>query len=45
MVNGVDIMSFDEQGETVGFKVMPRPLQAINLMHARMMAMLQHEPG
>jgi len=41
VVNGVDIMSFDEAGKIVEFKVMVRPLQAVNLLHARMKEMLE----
>jgi len=41
VVNGVDIMTFDEAGKIVEFKVMVRPLKAVNLMHARMRAMLE----
>lgn len=41
IVNGVDIMTFDEQGKIVEFKVMVRPLKAVNLLHARMKAMLE----
>jgi ketosteroid isomerase-like protein len=41
MVNGVDIMTFDEQGKIVEFKVMVRPLKAINMLHQRMGEMLQ----
>jgi len=40
IANGVDIMSFDEDGKIIEFKVMVRPLKAINLLHARMKAML-----
>lgn len=40
-VNGVDIMSFDEQGRISEFKVMVRPLKAINLLHAKMREMLE----
>ncbi len=40
-VNGVDIMTFNEEGKITEFKVMIRPLQAINLMHAQMKAMLE----
>ncbi|MFT5577877.1 MAG: hypothetical protein ACI9WS_000628 [Paraglaciecola psychrophila] len=39
-INGVDIMSFNEQGKIVEFKVMIRPLQAINTLHEKMKAML-----
>jgi SnoaL-like domain len=41
MVNGVDIMTFDDSGKIVEFKVMVRPLKAINLLHAKMKAMLE----
>ena len=41
LVNGVDIMTFNEQGKIVEFKVMLRPLKAVNLVHARMGEMLQ----
>ena len=41
VVNGVDIMTFDEQGKIVEFKVMVRPLKAVNLMHARMRQVLE----
>jgi hypothetical protein len=40
-VNGVDIMSFDEDGKINEFKVMVRPLKAINLLHAKMREMLE----
>ena len=41
MVNGVDIMTFDDAGKIIEFKVMVRPLKAINLLHAKMKAMLE----
>jgi hypothetical protein len=40
-VNGVDIITCDDDGMIVEFKVMTRPLQAINLVHAQMKAMLE----
>jgi hypothetical protein len=40
-VNGVDIISFNEAGQITEFKVMIRPLQAVNLMHEQMKAMLE----
>ncbi len=40
-VNGVDILKWNEAGRIVEFKVMLRPLKAINLIHQRMAAMLQ----
>jgi ketosteroid isomerase-like protein len=36
-INGVDIIAWDEAGRIVDFKVMVRPLKAINLLH-RLMA-------
>jgi hypothetical protein len=45
-VNGVDIIRWSEAGRIVEFKVMIRPLKAINLIHERMAAMLQaRAPG
>ncbi|CAA0116235.1 Uncharacterised protein [Halioglobus japonicus] len=41
LVNGVDIMTFDETGKLTEFKVMVRPLKAVNLLHAKMKAMLE----
>ncbi len=40
-VNGVDMLTWDDNDKIVGFKVMIRPLKAINLIHQRMAAMLQ----
>ena len=40
-VNGVDMIRWDEAGRIVDFKVMIRPLKAINLIHQKMAAMLQ----
>jgi hypothetical protein len=40
-VNGVDLLKWDAAGQIVDFKVMIRPLKAINLIHQRMAAMLQ----
>ena len=39
-VNGVDIIRCDDSGRIVEFRVMIRPLQAINLVHQQMGAML-----
>jgi SnoaL-like domain len=41
LVNGVDIIKWNDAGEIVEFKVMLRPLKAINVIHQRMAAMLQ----
>ncbi len=43
--NGVDIISCDDDGMIVEFKVMLRPLQAINAVHAQMKAMLEQLAG
>ena len=40
-VNGVDIITCNDEGKIIEFKVMIRPLQAVNLMHQRMAAMLE----
>ena len=45
VINGVDIMTFDEAGKIVEFKVMVRPLKAVNLLHAKMQAMLEDSQG
>ena len=41
VVNGVDLITCDADGRIVEFKVMLRPLQAVNAVHARMRAMLE----
>ena len=40
-VDGVDIMTFDNDGLISEFKVMVRPLKAIQLLHERMRSMLE----
>jgi len=35
-INGVDIITFADDGRITGFKVMVRPLKAINLLHRLM---------
>jgi len=40
-LNGVDIITCDDDGKIVEFKVMIRPLQAINAVHVAMKAMLE----
>ena len=45
-VNGVDIIRCDDAGKIVEFRVMIRPLQAVNTVHqqmARMLEMLQQQ--
>jgi hypothetical protein len=41
MVNGVDMIKWNEDGKITEFKVMLRPLKAVNLIHQKMAAMLQ----
>lgn len=40
-VNGVDMIRWNAEGKIVDFKVMIRPLKAVNLLHQKMAAMLQ----
>lgn len=44
-VNGVDIITCNDEGRIVEFKVMIRPLQAIQLVHAQMARMLERLKG
>lgn len=41
LLNGVDMISWNEQNQITDFKVMIRPLKAINLVHEKMGAMLK----
>ena len=40
VINGVDIIHWNDAGQIDDFKVMIRPLKAINLIHEKMAAML-----
>ncbi|NDK38308.1 nuclear transport factor 2 family protein [Pseudoxanthomonas gei] len=40
-VNGVDMIKWNDEGLITEFKVMLRPLKAVNLIHQKMGAMLQ----
>jgi len=40
-VNGVDLIKWNEAGKVTEFKVMLRPLKAVNLIHQKMAEMLQ----
>ncbi len=40
-VNGVDMIKWNPAGQIIDFKVMIRPLKAINLIHQKMAAMLE----
>lgn len=44
-VNGVDMISWDEEGKITEFKVMIRPLKAVNMIHQEMALMLQAASG
>jgi len=41
VINGVDMIEWDAEGRITDFKVMVRPLQAMNKLHALMGEMLQ----
>lgn len=41
VVNGVDILTWNEAGQVVEFKVMLRPLKAVQLIHQKMATLLQ----
>ena len=40
-VNGVDIIEWNEDGQITEFKVMVRPLKAVQIVHAKMGEMLE----
>ena len=40
-INAVDMIQWNEQGKIVDFKVMIRPLKAVNLLHQKMAEMLK----
>lgn len=44
LVNGVDMIKWNDTGQITEFKVMVRPLKAINLIHQKMGMMLQAGP-
>jgi hypothetical protein len=39
-INGIDIITFNESGKISEFKVMIRPLQAVQIIHEQMQKML-----
>jgi hypothetical protein len=41
VINGVDLIRWDDAGLITDFKVMVRPLKAVNLLHQKMAEMLQ----
>jgi hypothetical protein len=44
-INGIDMITWNDAGRICEFKVMIRPLQAVNLLHAKMKAMLETMQG
>jgi hypothetical protein len=40
-INGVDMIQWNDEGKITEFKVMLRPLKAVNLIHQKMAAMLE----
>ena len=40
-VNGVDVISWNEEEKIIEFKVIVRPLQAVNMLHQKMKTMLE----
>lgn len=40
-INGVDLIRWNDAGQIVDFKVMVRPLKAVNMVHQKMGEMLQ----
>ncbi len=45
LVNGVDMVRFDEAGRITELKVMVRPLQALKLLHRKLAAVLAEPPA
>jgi hypothetical protein len=41
LVNGVDIISWNDEGKISDFKVMIRPLKGVNIVHQKMAEMLE----
>ena len=44
-VNGIDLISWNEEGKITEFKVFIRPLQAVNALHEMMGKMLERMKG
>lgn len=40
-INGIDLISWDESGKIIEFKVFIRPLQGVNMIHKLMQGMLE----
>jgi len=45
VINGIDLIKWNETGRVIEFKVMVRPLKAIQAVHQRMAAMLESMMG
>lgn len=45
LINGVDIISWNDAGQITEFKVMVRPLKAINMLHGKMRELLESLPN
>ncbi len=43
-INGVDLIKWNDEGKIVEFKVMLRPLKAVNLIHQKMGGALEAKP-
>lgn len=41
LVNGVDLIKWNDSGQIIEFKVMLRPLKAVNVIHQKMAELLQ----
>jgi hypothetical protein len=40
LINGIDLISWNDEGKIISFKVMLRPLKAVNLIHQKMATLL-----
>ncbi|SFR76247.1 Ketosteroid isomerase-related protein [Marinobacter daqiaonensis] len=45
VINGIDMIHWNEEGRITDFKVMVRPLKAVNTLHQKMAAMLEARKG
>lgn len=45
VINGVDMIEWDSEGRITDFKVMVRPLKAVNMLHQKMASMLEAMKG
>jgi hypothetical protein len=42
LINGIDLISWNDEGKITSFKVMLRPLKAVNLIHQKMGELLMN---